>query len=248
MHLGPVQLAGSERLVASGADGTPEFAEFLVLELAAMLKVGEVSAWALIRDVMNLRHRHPRLWAALGRGEIPVWQARKIAARCAEAGLSRDAALLVDRRLESAWGRLAWRRLLRRTEGLIVCADQALAAQRAAERRADRFVAIQHDGDGSSTLVARMNTADAVSLKNAIDSIAHAMVLEGRPESLPQLRSEALADLARPTDRGTLPRPRRDRRGPCGQRTPRTRNCRRGGSRGFDRASTPRPGARAGGP
>ncbi len=172
-----------------------------------MLKVGEATAWALIRDVLNLRHRHPRLLAAMGRGEVAVWQARKIAARCAEAGLGLEAAVVVDRRLESAWGRLPWQRILRRTEGLIVAADQALAAQRAAERKADRFVAIRHDGDGSSTLVARMNTADALSLKNAIDSIAHAMVLEGRPESLPQLRSEALGELARPTERGTLPRP-----------------------------------------
>ncbi len=205
--LGPVQLTGGERLVDSGADGTPEFAEFLVPELAAMLKIGEATAWALIRDVMNLRHRHPRLWSALGRGEVPVWQARKIAERCAGAGLGRDAAMLVDRRLQSSWGRMPWNRLSRKADGLIVSADQALAAQRAAERKAERFVAVHHDGDGSSTLVARMNTADAVCLKNAIDSIAHAMVLEGRPESLPQLRSEALGELARPTDRGTLPRP-----------------------------------------
>ncbi len=203
----PEVMAGGERLVLSGADGTPEFAEFLISELAAMLKVGEATAWALIRDVLNLRHRHPRLWAAMGRGEVAVWQARKIAARCAEAGLGLEAALVVDRRLESAWGRMPWQRVLRRADGLIVAADTALAAQRAAERRAERFVAIHHDGDGSSMLVARMNTADAVQLKNAIDSIANAMVGEGRPESLPQLRSEALAELARPTDRGTLPRP-----------------------------------------
>ncbi|MDO5712741.1 MAG: DUF222 domain-containing protein, partial [Micrococcales bacterium] len=204
---GPAQLAGRERLIDSGADGTPPFAEFLILELAAMLGVGEVSAWRLIRDVMNLRYRHPRLWAALGRGEVPVWQARKIAARCAETGLSLEAALVVDRRLESAWGRQAFGRVLRRTEGLIVAADTELAAERAKIRKADRFVTVHHEGDGSSMLVARMNTADAVQLKNAVDSIAHAMVLEGRTEPLPVLRSEALADLSRPTERGSLPRP-----------------------------------------
>ena len=204
---GPAQLAGRERLIDSGADGTPQFAEFLILELAAMLGVGDVTAWRLIRDVMNLRYRHPRLWAALGRGEVRVWQARKIAARCAETGLRLEAALVVDRRLESAWGRQAWGRIQRRTEGLIVVADTALAAERAKIRQADRFVAVHHEGDGSSMLVARMNTADAVQLKNAVDAIANAMVLEGRTEALPVLRSEALADLARPTERGTLPRP-----------------------------------------
>lgn len=204
----PSLMAAGERLVHSGGDGTPQVAEFVVVEVAAMLQMGSPSAWALIHDVLNLRHRHPRLWAALDRGEVPVWQARKIARRCADTGLSFDAAQLVDTRLESSWGRLPWTRLLRKTEGLIVSADTALAEQRAEQRRADRFVAIHHDGDGSSTLVARMDTADAVCLKRAIDSIANAMVLEGRPEALPQLRSEALAELARPTDRGVLPRPK----------------------------------------
>lgn len=115
----PRVLAGGERLRASGSDGTPEVAEFLVPELSAMLGVGAATAWHLIHDVMNLRHRHPRVWAALGgdggnQQVMPAWQARKVASMCAAAELGADAARWVDLRLESSWGRLAWGRIRRK--------------------------------------------------------------------------------------------------------------------------------------
>lgn len=91
------------------------------------------------------------------------------------------------------------------SEGLILSADKALARRRAEARKAERYVYVRHEGDGSSLLVARMGTADAVCLSRAIDTIAGALVLEGRAEPLPELRSEALAELARPSERGTLP-------------------------------------------
>ncbi len=202
----PRTLAGGERLKISGADGTPAVAEFLVPELSAMLGVGDATAWHLVNDVMNLRHRHPRSWEALNQGLMPAWQARKVASMCAGAELDADAARWVDLRLESSWGRLAWGRIRRKAEGLILSADQALARRRAEAARAERYVYVRHEGDGSSLMVGRMNTADAVQLSRAIDTIANAMVLEGRREPLPELRSEALAELARPSDRGTLPR------------------------------------------
>ena len=197
---------GGERLVDSGSDGTPQVAEFLVPELAAMLGVGIPTAWALIRDVMNLRHRHPRAWAALGQESMTVWQARKMASMCAAAELGAEAARWVDARLQSSWGRLPWPRIRRKAEGLIVSADRELARQRADARRTERYVYLRHEGDGSSLMVARMNTADAVQLSRAIDTIADSMVMEGRAEPLPELRSEALSELAKPSDRGTLPR------------------------------------------
>ena len=202
----PQTLAGGERLRLSGADGTPEVAEFLIPELAAMMGVGEASAWHLINDVMNLRHRHPRSWVALNDQLMPAWQARKVASMCAAGELGAEAARWVDLRLESSWGRLPWGRIRRKAEGLILSADREMARRRAEARKAERYVYVRHEGDGSSMLVARMNTADAVTLSRAIDSIANSMVLEGHAEPLPELRSVALADLARPTDRGTLPR------------------------------------------
>ncbi len=206
----PITLAGGERLKTSGADGTPEVAEFLVPELSAMLGVGEASAWHLINDLMNLRHRHPRAWAALGGegGDRPLMRLGRLvkSPRCVRLlSLGADAARWVDLRLESSWGRLAWGRIRRKAEGLILSADQALARRRAEARRAERYVYVRHEGDGSSMMVARMGTADAVCLSRAIDAIANSMVLEGRGEPLRELRSEALGELARPSEGGTLP-------------------------------------------
>ncbi len=39
-----------------------------------------------MRDAFDLQHRHPRLWAALARGEGRVWKARKWRTWCTRPG------------------------------------------------------------------------------------------------------------------------------------------------------------------
>ncbi len=58
---------GGERGRQLGADGTPLVAEFAPMELGVHLGIGYVAAATLVRDALNVRHRHPLLWAALGR-------------------------------------------------------------------------------------------------------------------------------------------------------------------------------------
>ena len=58
---------GSERGRQIGADGTPLVAEFSVMELGAHLGLGVHAARAYVRDALNVRHRHPVMWARLGR-------------------------------------------------------------------------------------------------------------------------------------------------------------------------------------
>ncbi len=58
---------GGERGRQLGADGTPLVAEFAPMELGVHLGMGYVAAATLVRDALNVRHRHPLLWAALGR-------------------------------------------------------------------------------------------------------------------------------------------------------------------------------------
>ncbi|MGB4918393.1 MAG: hypothetical protein WBO89_11840, partial [Propionicimonas sp.] len=72
-------IPGQERLLPTGAAGTPLVAEHLATELAPQLRVSIESAWALISEAMNLVHRHPLLWAATREGQLRVWQARSIA-------------------------------------------------------------------------------------------------------------------------------------------------------------------------
>jgi len=58
---------GAERSVVIGGDGTPSVGEFAAAELGVLLDMTTTSALWLMRDVLGLRHRHPRLFAAVRR-------------------------------------------------------------------------------------------------------------------------------------------------------------------------------------
>ena len=64
-----------QRPVRLGADGTALVGEFLPLEIAALKGISVGAATWLIRDILNLQHRHPQLWAAVRRGTVPVYRA-----------------------------------------------------------------------------------------------------------------------------------------------------------------------------
>jgi hypothetical protein len=68
-------LPGTERSVGLGADGTPRVREFAAVELGVLLDVTTTAAQGLMRDVLDLRHRHPLLWAAVLSGRARFWQA-----------------------------------------------------------------------------------------------------------------------------------------------------------------------------
>lgn len=197
---------GAERLLPSGHDGTPLFAEFLTLELAALLRVPVGGARGLVSDVMDLRERLPRTWAAMHAGAVEVWQARKLAQLTG--GLEQDACLRVDELLCPALGRIAWPRVLRKARGLIVTVDPTRAAAQAEARRKGRFVLISHDGDGMSSVYARVPTAGALVLANAIDAISRGKVADGFAGGADAARADALVELATPGDGVVgLPRP-----------------------------------------
>ncbi len=202
---------GAERLVRSGHEGTPLVAEFLYAELAPLLGVTIPAASALVSDVMDLRHRLPRTWAALLAGRVELWQGLQVAQAKGMRDLDRAAAARVDRLVEPCLGRLAWRRVLRKLAGLIVAADTEAAAARAERARGEQFVRVTHDGDGMSTLVARLRTAGAVLLEAAVDGYVRQEVAAGSTEQVDVLRAEGLVRLATPTAAsdaaGTLRRP-----------------------------------------
>ena len=200
---------GAERLVPSGHDGTPLFAEFLTVELAPLLQSSIPATRELIADVLDLRERLPRTWEALHRGAIQVWQARRIAQLTSL--LDRASCLWVDAALFPCLGRVAWPRILRKLGGLIVEADPAGAAARADGKRSETFVRVWHEGEGISTLHARLRTEQALVLANAVELLAQQKVTDGACGPLDALLAEALTDLALPTDaadgRPGLPRP-----------------------------------------
>lgn len=191
-------LPGHERLVRAGGAGTPWVAEHLATELAPKLRLSLVTACLLISDSIDLVVRHPRVWEAARAGRARVWQARQVAAATRTAGLSLEAAGWVDERIEPALGRLAWGRLRRKLAGLIVRADTQLAARRAAEAQAERFVRIRQHGDGTALVVARTDAADAHRLDHALTQLAGQLAQAGHTDEFDVLRAAALGVLARP--------------------------------------------------
>lgn len=190
--------AAAEKLVRGGHDGTADVGEFLALELAGLLQITPASAAVKICQVLDLRDRHPELWAHVHARAIKPWQALKVASRCAEAGLSLQAARWVDRQLAMAVEGLPWGRVVRALEGLIVSADAHAAAQRAEQLRQRRRVFVGDHREGSSVLFAQLDTEDALALDQTISDLANALAALGSAETVDQRRATALGVLADP--------------------------------------------------
>lgn len=191
----------AEKLVTGGAEGTAMVGEFLALELAGLLEISPTSAALRVRGVLDLRDRHPELWAYTMAGGVEPWRALKVAARCSAAGLSGDAARWVDHQVAVALAALPWGRVLRSLEGLIVRADAALAAERERRQRARRTVWFGDHADGGSTLYARLDAEAALALQRTIDAVADALpqlLDRGAAEPLEHRRATALGVLADP--------------------------------------------------
>ena len=55
--------AAAEKLIQGGADGTPTIGDFLAMEIAGLLQISPKTAALRISETLNLRDRHPELWA-----------------------------------------------------------------------------------------------------------------------------------------------------------------------------------------
>ncbi len=73
------RLPGSERAAQLGGDGTPTVGDFAPAELGCALRISDGSAARLIGDALDLRHRLPSIWVAAQAGQVPAYQARRIA-------------------------------------------------------------------------------------------------------------------------------------------------------------------------
>ncbi len=195
----PRPLPGTERSRQLGGDGTPRVGEFAAAELAAALGVSPVSGGCLIRDALDVRHRHPRLWEAVMAGRARVWQARQIAQACHRAGLSLDQTQAVDAETTPLVGSLPWGRFTTVLEGRIIAADPVAADQRRRAAEAARFVATGRCNQfGLKTLIARASAGDVVWLDAMCDRIAAMLAVLGDDDTAQVRRAKALGLLGHP--------------------------------------------------
>lgn len=191
-------LRGGEGLACFGGEGTPRVPEFLPVELGAMFGCTHASAALLIADALNLRHRHPRLWKLVEAGLVRAWQARKISALAH--ALTIEQADELDAVLAPALPGLAWTRAMALAEGEVARIAPELIASRAEAARRARFVRLgrQNPGPGVTSVIAHLDTADAVHVDAAVDQLARALEKLGDSDPLDARRARALGILATP--------------------------------------------------
>src|SRR3954447_17864031 len=190
---------GGERAVRPGGDGTPQVAEFASAELGLVMGIGFIAAGSLIRDALDLQHRHPRLWQALAEGKGRVWKARQVARMVHAAGLSGGQARFVDEATTPYLDTLASAAFTRLVEARIIEADPEAAEARRVAAALERFVSTGRSSEfGLTTLIARANAGEVIYFVAMCDRIAQILALEGDPESADVRRSKALAIPATP--------------------------------------------------
>ena len=192
-------LPGVAGVVAAGPDGCPEIDEFAGAELAVLTGQSTRAGEQLVRDAVTIRHRHPRLWERLRRGETRVWVGRKTARRCVGAGLSQAQAQWVDAETAPYVASLPLRRYFDLLEAKILEVDPIAAEQRDLERARQRFVhASARDEHGLRTLVARAHAGDITYVVAVIDRIAVVLAEQGDTGDADERRATALRILANP--------------------------------------------------
>ena len=198
-------LPGTERAKQLGGPGTPRVAEFATAELGALQGIGYISTDNLERDALNLRHRHPLLWAAIGAGAARVWQAREVARLVHTSGLSLEEALWVDAQTTPRLGCLPWGRFLSVLEAKIIEADPDAAEARRVAAAMERFVRTgQCNEYGLKTIIAKATAGDAIHFLAILDRIAQILALGGDTDPVDVRRSKALGILANPARAYTL--------------------------------------------
>ncbi len=183
-----------------GSDGTPAVTVSAVAELGVLLQTTTTSASLLMGDALDLRHRHPRLWARTMAGEVPDWQARRVARLSSE--LTWEQARQVDEATADLIGALPWGRALPAVEAAVQRADPELHEQRrlAAEQR--RYVSAGRyrgtNSFGLRTMVAQGPVGDIARVDALLDHLARLLRQYGDTDTLDVRRSKAFGLLANP--------------------------------------------------
>jgi hypothetical protein len=191
------RLPGREHPVRLGGEGTPTVADFAPAELGCVLRISDGSACRLIGDALDLRHRLRLTWTAALTGQLPAYQARRIAA--ATRHLTAEQAAYVDAQLAPSLGALPWGRLQTLLEATIIEADPVGAEQQTAAAAQERFVRLGRNSEhGLKLIIARATAGDAIWFKATIDRIADILTQQGDQDAVDIRRSKAIGILAQP--------------------------------------------------
>ena len=183
-----------------GADGTPAVSEFAAEELGCLLRTTTTSAAGLMRDALELRHRHPLLWEAVMTGRVEDWKARKVARATAAADLGVNEARWVRGQTVTAVTNLPFGRAMTVVDGKIIAADPEGHEERRRLEAERRYVSVGRAANryGLRTLIAQTTTGDVARLNAMVDHLAEALGGTGDEDPKSVRRAKALGLLANP--------------------------------------------------
>lgn len=198
-----VLVPGAERWVPGGADGTPRIGEFVVAEISALLGVSLGAAVLHVERVLNLRHRHPRLWRHVIEGEVRAFEAFRVADAAAAARLSADACARLDALCAQALALQPWARVKANLERWLLLADPEQAALNEAAAAERRYVHVGGVERGHTPVWAQLDAADGIALDDALtclaDDVPGDTVHHRRAAALGVLARHALGQAPLPT-------------------------------------------------
>ena len=209
-----------------GGVGTPLVGAACVEELATALAMSSRAVMRLMSDGLDLKHRLPRIHAAVEALEVAPWRARRIAERTRD--LSVEAAAYVDEALVRVADSCGVARIDRLVSEARVEFDTAAQAEAEETAEASWGVRLDHYSGptwtGTSRLEVVGDTATLTRFHALVSATAHELLDPTRPaEDQPDLAHRKVAALGVIADGGgatmhddRLPPPeggRRDRRG-----------------------------------
>ena len=191
----PAVLTAPETL---GGAGTPAVAAFTAEPLGVALGSSTVAALSLLADALDLHHRLPLLWDQTRAQLVPVWKARRVAARTRD--LSLEAAQWVDRQVAgrvSSLGTPALDRLV--AEASARCDGEELHDREDLARSGWDVVLVHpdpHHYAGTSELRATGDTLDLTRFHDVVCAEAEALGALGDTDDLGVRKAKALAVIA----------------------------------------------------
>jgi len=188
----------AEKLIYHGADGTPAVAEYLSLEVSALLGISPGSGATLIGQVLNCVYRHPLLWDAVQAGWVRWRRALDVIGDVNSAGLDAEAARWVDQRITPLLATLSPARIRRTLAGLIALADPEGQGDRDDMVQRTLHATFWAGGGSCRDLTARMMLSDALALDTTLDQLAAVLAAQGDDDPLDIRRATALGALADP--------------------------------------------------
>jgi 5-methylcytosine-specific restriction endonuclease McrA len=201
-------MPGADTMLELAGAGAPEVSDFAVTELSTALGRTRESGRLLVGDVVEAKHRLPRVWARLVAGHVTAWRVRRLAQ--ATRGLSADAAAFVDAQVahvvHTVGPAVVERLVLEASARFDPESTEVTECDTRSNLYFDLDLATPATSVGTASAVTAdglLDRADAEDLEHAIRQIAHQLHLDGSTDTLAVRRAKALGYLARGQD--TLP-------------------------------------------